>query len=290
MHEKTSILETIMMQNSIEQNKASNKLHVEEIKVKEELIQSATVTSNIVSIKKDEKETINAPAASGSSQMETIHNNESSLSLLLCEETIPGSPAPPICGSSGTGFVNNKESSKYFIHFENKQKSVTLLIIPDCKEVPMDIETNETDSKPVKIESIDTPHMNINIGGNGSPDTCGLSSAAVSGNNNDTGVIGMVGTPDSSPRDSLSQDESKSDSEDLKKLCKFHSFTVIGLQNNNAIFASPAHSGISPKKRRRTRKASECELQNKRRRGNYVRGVVTRNNNGEFLISFRTLS
>lgn len=90
----------------------------------------------------------------------------------------------------------------------------------------MDIETNETDSKPVKIESIDTPHMmNSNIGGNGGPGPCGLSSGAVSGNNNNnTGVIGMVGTPDSSPRDSLSQDESKSDSEDLKKLCKFHFF------------------------------------------------------------------
>lgn len=130
MHEKTSILETIMMQNSIEQSKVSNKLHVEEIKVKEELIQTTTVTSNIVSIKKDEKETIHSPPASGSIQMETVHNNESSLSLLLCEETIPGSPAPPICGSSGTGFVNNKESSKYLVYGENKKyrKKISHLI------------------------------------------------------------------------------------------------------------------------------------------------------------------
>ncbi|XP_058828786.1 AT-rich interactive domain-containing protein 4B isoform X2 [Topomyia yanbarensis] len=129
-------------------------------------------------------------------QQQQKHNNES-LSMLLCEETIPCSPAP-VCGVSSA--AAQKESTKVYVEtgtsFLQPQN-----IAPDLKPVPMDLEPS-------------TDQIALAIGRKQPTDASD--------------------TPNSSPRDSISQDE------------------------NQETEASPA-------KKRRQRKASE-EPTNKRRR------------------------
>lgn len=129
----------------------------------------------------------------------SITHNEA-INLLLCEETIPGSPAP------------SKESSdiKPNVHPTDS----------DIKHIPMDIEC-----------STQPPHEDLASGDK---------------------VKIEANTPTSSPRDSMSQDES---SEELRKTQDLLT---------------------SPKKRRHTRKHSECgEPMSKRRRHN-----ISKRNNG----------
>lgn len=96
-----------------------------------------------------------------------------SLSLLLCEETIPGSPAP-VCGVSSASA--QKESTKVYVETGSSFLQPQNIAASDLKPVPMDLEP-----------SADT----LTITGNPSRKT------------------EAVDTPTSSPRDSVSQDENQ---------------------------------------------------------------------------------
>lgn len=160
------------------------------------------------------------------SQSDSIH------SMLLCEETIPGSPAPPCsssggggggCGSSGNGNTTTTQTilpsasiqpsssvvqhQKENIEFGKPQAPTFVSNHPtgsDIKPVPMDVDNDIR----MKVDNIPT-----------------------------------IGTPLSSPHESISPDDSKSESEKREP-----------------------DSDISPKKRRRPRKTSECANVNKRRK------------------------
>ncbi|XP_058456622.1 AT-rich interactive domain-containing protein 4B-like isoform X2 [Malaya genurostris] len=129
-------------------------------------------------------------------QQQQKHSNES-LSMLLCEETIPCSPAP-VCGVSSASAL--KDSIKVYVEtgtsFLQPQN-----IASDLKPVPMDLEPS-------------TDAVVIGVGRKPATET--------------------TDTPNSSPRDSISQDENQ-------------------------------ETETSPTKKRRQRKASE-EPTNKRRR------------------------
>ncbi|XP_053688750.1 AT-rich interactive domain-containing protein 4B isoform X2 [Sabethes cyaneus] len=128
-------------------------------------------------------------------------NQSESLSMLLCEETIPGSPAP-VCGVSSA--AAQKESTKVYVETGSAFLQPQNIAAPDLKPVPMDLEPSAVD-----------PIVGMGRKGSSSqPDA--------------------TDTPNSSPRDSVSQDE------------------------NQEVEASPA-------KKRRQRKTSE-EPSNKRRR------------------------
>ncbi|XP_055620675.1 AT-rich interactive domain-containing protein 4B isoform X2 [Toxorhynchites rutilus septentrionalis] len=133
-------------------------------------------------------------------------SSSESLSMLLCEETIPGSPAP-VCGVSSSSA--QKESTKVYVEtgssFLQPQN-----IASDLKPVPMDLEP-----------SMDTLTLS---GGNPG------SSAGQVGKK----LTDAIDTPNSSPRDSVSQDENQ-------------------------------EPEASPSKKRRQRKTSE-EPSNKRRK------------------------
>lgn len=118
-------------------------------------------------------------------QTQHILHNES-LSMLLCEETIPESPAPSSCYSN----VSSSKEIKDLEHMKKVMDGLNFInthpIGADIKPVPMEIENDLR--KIVEKEIV------------------------------------AVGTPQSSPsNNSISQDDSKSDSEDLKKqgLCDF---------------------------------------------------------------------
>uniref|UniRef100_W4VRS1 Putative dna-binding bright/brcaa1/rbp1 n=1 Tax=Corethrella appendiculata TaxID=1370023 RepID=W4VRS1_9DIPT len=183
------------------------------------------------------------------SQQQADQKNTESLSLLLCEETIPGSPAP-VCGVSAN---NPKDATKVYAEtpgFVSPQN-----LASDLKHVPMDIETMEHSIVTTTTTTTSHQHQQLHLhhqqqqsilsnnpGGSGqlmsSSSSTSIATTKIKNEN--------VDTPDSSPRDSISQDESKSDSEDLLK------------KNLQGMEASP--------KKRRNRKTSECEISQKRRR------------------------
>lgn len=112
-------------------------------------------------------------------QTQHILHNES-LSMLLCEETIPESPAPSICYSNIISTKDNKDLEHMKKVMDGLNFINTHPIGADIKPVPMEIENDLR--KIVEKEIV------------------------------------AVGTPQSSPsNNSISQDDSKSDSEDLKK-------------------------------------------------------------------------
>ncbi|XP_055528529.1 AT-rich interactive domain-containing protein 4A isoform X2 [Wyeomyia smithii] len=142
------------------------------------------------------------PLVGDSSEKQQQQNtNSESLSMLLCEETIPGSPAP-VCGVSSA--AAQKESTKVYVETGSAFLQPQNIAAPDLKPVPMDLEPSTVD--PIVMARKPSSQTDA------------------------------TDTPNSSPRDSVSQDE------------------------NQEVDASPA-------KKRRQRKTSE-EPTIKRRRTN----------------------
>ncbi|XP_055380997.1 AT-rich interactive domain-containing protein 4B [Condylostylus longicornis] len=166
-----------------------------------------------------------------------------SINLLLCEETIPGSPTPiPI---------------KEIVTDQNIKLSSIHPTESDIKPIPMDIEINSNVQSPnSNLICSNIKNTNSQVGNNirqhTNPSTTNadrIECARGNGSNKNLTKVEQQ-TPSSSPRDSQSQDES---SEDLKK--------QVG----------PDIDDISPKKRRRTRTHSEAQSHHgKRRRSNRV--------------------
>ena len=179
---------------------------------------------------------------------ESSHNNET-ISLLLCEETIPGSPAPA-CGNikevseilkKGFDMASTTSSSSTY---SNPHPTTA-----DIKPVPMDIENdtnpasaaNSPDTTPTVVQTQQAPITTVT---NTTTTTSGatlptaqtvttttavttITTATTTTTSLTTTTTVNTGgktqdktdagcTSNSSPRDSISQDESKSDSEDLK--------------------------------------------------------------------------
>uniref|UniRef100_A0A182WJ66 ARID domain-containing protein n=1 Tax=Anopheles minimus TaxID=112268 RepID=A0A182WJ66_9DIPT len=189
------------------------------------------------------------------SQPQAQAPNNESLSLLLCEETIPGSPAPKDHDRMPQSTVGRKvyaetplvpvSSSSSFLPPQNIQTAT------DLKPVPMDLEP---------------PVVTITIGGNTT-----ISSTSQSGQSGGStgsftsnlqqqqqsirsktsgGGESTADTPNSSPRDSVSQDETHD------------------------------QESLSPMKKRRQRKPSEEPTLKRRRTGNTSLGGYGFGNNG----------
>lgn len=206
------------------------------------------VTSFITNspVKKEVDQTLHQTTTQTS--LEQTAQNES-ISMLLCEETIPGSPAP----SCGNTTINLDQPKKlYEPPFINQN---THPISSDIKPIPMEI---ENDLPSIKLPNVDenmkikNPSTEIN-----NPNGAGLvanhhTNNGGNGNGNGNGGNGGGGvTSSSSPRDSISPDDSKSESEDKKH--------DVNRDNN------------SPVKRRRPRKSSECEASANKRRKHHIR-------------------
>ncbi|XP_053662543.1 mucin-19 [Anopheles marshallii] len=184
-------------------------------------------------------------------------NNES-LSLLLCEETIPGSPAPKDHDRLQPSTVGRKVYAETPLAPPSSSSSSFL--------PPQNIQT-ATDLKPVPMD-LEPPVVTITIGGNTT-----ISSTSQSGIGG-TGGVGSYAsnlqqqqqslrskvtsgggestadTPNSSPRDSVSQDETHD------------------------------QESLSPMKKRRQRKPSEEPTLKRRRTGNTSLGGYGFGNNG----------
>lgn len=171
--------------------------------------------------------------------------SKESLSLLLCEETIPGSPTPlcprEICGDGNINLSDNVGSKKgYEIMFVSPHPTTS-----DIKSVPMDIETiMVTSTSNVTIE----PAVVVDVKQKIEP----LS-------------------PQSSARDSLSHDDSSEDIRKHGKACSTQFFLYL------YTFSSALEGDISLRKRRRSKKLSECEGSTilKRRKGTSRRNTTT---------------
>ncbi|XP_050076087.1 mucin-5AC [Anopheles maculipalpis] len=173
-------------------------------------------------------------------------NNES-LSLLLCEETIPGSPAPKDQDRLPPSTVGRK----VYAETPLVPTSVSSSFLP-----PQNIQT-ATDLKPVPMD-LEPPVVTITIGGNTTISSTSQSgqTTAVAGSSNlqqqhqhqqqqslrskisSGGGESTADTPNSSPRDSVSQDETHD------------------------------QESLSPMKKRRQRKPSEEPTLKRRRTGN----------------------
>ncbi|XP_053674250.1 mucin-5AC [Anopheles nili] len=205
------------------------------------------------------------------SQPQQAPNNES-LSLLLCEETIPGSPAPKDHDRLPPSTVGRKVYAEPPLAISTSSSSSSSFLQPQTVQTA-------TDLKPVPMD-LEPPVMTITIGGNTTissssqnAQTAGGASAGIGGSFNSTiqqapqqqqqhqqilrGKIGPSGgggesavdTPNSSPRDSVSQDETH-DQES------------------------------SPVKKRRQRKPSEEPTLKRRRTTNINQGGYGSANNG----------
>ncbi|XP_055609638.1 AT-rich interactive domain-containing protein 4B isoform X2 [Uranotaenia lowii] len=108
-------------------------------------------------------------------QQQQPSNSSESLSLLLCEETIPGSPAP-VCGVSSA--AAQKETTKVYVETGSSFLQPQNIAASDLKQIPMELEPN--------IETI-----------------------AMTGNHPGRKPSDAADTPSSSPRDSVSQDENQ---------------------------------------------------------------------------------
>uniref|UniRef100_A0A182M7D4 ARID domain-containing protein n=1 Tax=Anopheles culicifacies TaxID=139723 RepID=A0A182M7D4_9DIPT len=194
------------------------------------------------------------------SQPQAQAPNNESLSLLLCEETIPGSPAPKDHDRMSQSTVGRKVYAETPLVPVSSSSSSSFL-------PPQNIQT-ATDLKPVPMD-LEPPVVTITIGGNTT-----ISSTSQSGQTGGTGSFtsnlqqqqqqqqslrnkvtsgggeSTADTPNSSPRDSVSQDETHD------------------------------QESLSPMKKRRQRKPSEEPTLKRRRTGNTSLGGYGFGNNG----------
>ncbi|XP_049296746.1 mucin-19 isoform X2 [Anopheles funestus] len=192
------------------------------------------------------------------SQSQSQAPNNESLSLLLCEETIPGSPAPKDHDRLPPSTVGRK------VYAETPLAPASSVSSSSSFIPPQNIQT-ATDLKPVPMD-LEPPVVTITIGGNTT-----ISSTSQSGQTGGVGSFvsnlqqqqqslrskGTSGggestadTPNSSPRDSVSQDETHD------------------------------QESLSPMKKRRQRKPSEEPTLKRRRTGNTSLGGYGFGNNG----------
>uniref|UniRef100_A0A182PQD3 ARID domain-containing protein n=1 Tax=Anopheles epiroticus TaxID=199890 RepID=A0A182PQD3_9DIPT len=185
-------------------------------------------------------------------------NNES-LSLLLCEETIPGSPAPKDQDRLPPSTVGRKVYAEPPLVPTSSTSSSSFL-------PPQNIQT-ASDLKPVPMD-LEPPIVTIMIGGNTTISSTSQSGQgggvgsfvaniqqqqSLRGKINSSGVESTVDTPNSSPRDSVSQDETHD------------------------------QESLSPIKKRRQRKPSEEPSLKRRRTGNTsLGGYGSANNSGGY--------
>lgn len=164
--------------------------------------------------------------------MAAVDSQSESISLLLCEETIPGSPAP----SYPKEPCDTKKSYDCIFASPNSTGAETK---------SMDIET----TAPVATGS--TAHTSKNKN--------------------------QSGTPGSSPRDSMSQDDS-SEENNKKQGNSTISLAMLGIFELNQVFhfaLSEQDRAVSPKKRRGARKQSESDHTTKRRKASGRRNTIT---------------
>lgn len=176
---------------------------------------------------------------------ENLNIHSESINLLLCEETIPGSPTP---------IRDTSIDIKPNLH----------PIESDIKPIPMDIECGPMPGGNITdVRTINTSLSSVSLPG--SITTISTTSMKMMKNSSTSSGVGIISenqTPNSSPRDSISQDDS---SEDLKKQIEQDSID-------------------SAKKRRRTRKHSDCEsssFSSKRRRTNVNTSATMINTNNK---------
>uniref|UniRef100_A0A182S9B1 Uncharacterized protein n=1 Tax=Anopheles maculatus TaxID=74869 RepID=A0A182S9B1_9DIPT len=295
---KQSLLETIIQMNSASRGMSSEEYLMEGFKVHEQQPPSTQRTNTEADNRKDgsspaHKQQENSGGAMTASVITTTASNESlgssvaqslpqgdpqsqsmqyhqsqppaqapnneSLSLLLCEETIPGSPAP----KDQDRLPPTTIGRKVYAETPLVPTSASSSFLP-----PQNIQT-ATDLKPVPMD-LEPPVVTITIGGNTT-----ISSTSQSGQTGGgTGSFGSnlqqqqqqqqslrskissgggestADTPNSSPRDSVSQDETHD------------------------------QESLSPMKKRRQRKPSEEPTLKRRRTGNTSLGGYGFGNNG----------
>ncbi|KFB51721.1 hypothetical protein ZHAS_00019811 [Anopheles sinensis] len=177
-----------------------------------------------------------------SNQSQQQAANNESLSLLLCEETIPGSPAPkdhdrPPPSTVGRKVYAEPPLGSAFLPPQNIQTAT------DLKQVPMDLEPpivtitiggNTT----ISSSSNSSSSSSNQGGGGGGGGPFGAAGGRTSGKVGSGGAESAVDTPNSSPRDSISQDETHD------------------------------QESLSPNKKRRPRKPSEEPTLKRRRTAN----------------------
>lgn len=201
---------------------------------------------------KTEEECIVDKVLKTEDDLATENAQNESISLLLCEETIPGSPAPA-CPKEQCDII--KKSSNYDTMFTS----------------PMQV-ADTIDTKPVPTE----------------PSTTATTITAATATANDAKQKSKNATPRSSPRDSMSQEDSSE--ENNKKpgtkifqlptifIYHMHGLLLISLLSfaYYAPLTEPDRTGSS-KKRRCTRKQSEAETATKRRKATARRNTNTGN-------------